>query len=56
VGRPWFQSLGAYPATYSDGKVVESNDKGLARGGRKWSLNDGQIPNFRGVRVALGTG
>jgi class 3 adenylate cyclase len=24
--------------------------------GRKWSLNEGQIPNFRGVRVALGTG
>jgi hypothetical protein len=23
---------------------------------REWSLNDGQIPNFRGVRVASGTG
>jgi hypothetical protein len=30
--------------------------KGLARGDRKWFLNDGQIPNFRGVCVALGTG
>jgi hypothetical protein len=29
---------------------------GLAWGDRKWSLNDGQRPHFRGVRVALGTG
>jgi hypothetical protein len=29
---------------------------GLARGDRKWSLHDGQIPNFHGVRVALGSG
>jgi hypothetical protein len=28
---------------------------GLVRGDRKWSLKDGQIPNSRGVRVALGT-
>jgi hypothetical protein len=44
------------PSTlYSDAKVA--NRKGLARGGRNWPLNDGQIiPNFRGVRVALGTG
>jgi hypothetical protein len=28
----------------------------LARGDRKWPLKDGQIPNFRGVRVALVTG
>jgi hypothetical protein len=27
----------------------------MARGDRKWSLNDGQISNFRGVRVAPGT-
>jgi hypothetical protein len=27
-----------------------------ARGDREWSLNDGQLPNFRAVRVALGTG
>jgi hypothetical protein len=27
-----------------------------ARGDRNWALNEGQIPNFRGVRVALGTG
>ena len=33
-----------------------ANRKGLARGDRKWPLNDGQIPIFRGVRVALGTG
>jgi hypothetical protein len=25
------------------------------RGTPKWPLNDGQIPNFRGVRVALGS-
>jgi hypothetical protein len=36
-------------------KSCESNDWGLARGDRKWPLNDGQIPNVRGVRVALGT-
>jgi hypothetical protein len=29
---------------------------GLAPGDRKWSLNDGQIPNFRGVRVHVSTG
>jgi hypothetical protein len=29
---------------------------GLARGDRKYSLNDGHMPNVRGVRVALGTG
>jgi hypothetical protein len=26
---------------------------GLTRGDREWSLNDGQIPNFRGVRVNM---
>jgi hypothetical protein len=26
-----------------------------ARGDREWSLNEGRIPNFRAVRVALGT-
>ena len=30
--------------------------KGLARGGREWPLNDGQIPNVRGVRVHASTG
>jgi hypothetical protein len=34
----------------------ESQRGGLARGGRKWSLNDGQTPNFRGVRVHVSTG
>ena len=29
---------------------------GLARGDRKWPLNDGQIPNSRGVRVHVSTG
>jgi hypothetical protein len=31
--------------------------KGSARGNdRKWPVNDGQIPNFRGVRVHVSTG
>ena len=29
---------------------------GLARGGRERPLNEAQRPQFRGVRVALGTG
>jgi hypothetical protein len=29
---------------------------GVARGGREWPLNDGQIPNFRGVRVHASSG
>jgi hypothetical protein len=29
---------------------------GLARGDREWPLNEGQIPHFRVVRVALGMG
>ena len=29
---------------------------GLARGDRKWSLDEGQIPHTPGVRVAPGTG
>jgi hypothetical protein len=29
---------------------------GLARGDRKWPLNDGRIPKFRGVRVHASTG
>ena len=40
----------------SDGKKCESQRLGWHGGDRKWSLNDGQIPNFRVVRVALGTG
>jgi hypothetical protein len=32
----------------------EVDVKGLARGDRKWPLNEGQIPNFRVVRVAPG--
>jgi hypothetical protein len=34
----------------------ESYRVGLARGDRKWSLNDQRIPNFRGVRVHASTG
>jgi hypothetical protein len=44
---------------YSDAKVVNRNDRAwpcLAWGDREWSLNDGQIPYFRVVRVALGMG
>jgi hypothetical protein len=37
-------------------KVANRNTEGLARRERKWSLNEGQIPNSRGVRVGLGTG
>jgi hypothetical protein len=29
---------------------------GLARGDRKWSLDEGKIPNSNVVRIALGTG
>jgi hypothetical protein len=28
----------------------------VRHGQQKWSLNDGRSPNFRGVRVAPGTG
>jgi hypothetical protein len=45
-----------HPAAYSDGKHANRNARVCARGDIKWSLNDGQIPNSRGVRVALGTG
>ena len=34
----------------------ESQREGLARGDRKRPLNDGQIPNVRGVRVHVSTG
>ena len=34
----------------------EPDGSGLARGDREWPVNEGRIPNFRGVRVALGTG
>ena len=42
--------------TYSGGKKLRIVTLGLARGDRKWPLNDGQIPHVRGVRAALGTG
>ena len=35
---------------------VANRDVSLARGDREGSLNEGKIPHFRGVRVALGTG
>ena len=39
-----------------NGKVANRNVRGvLVRGDGEWSLNDGHILNFRGVRVALGT-
>jgi hypothetical protein len=34
----------------------ESQRGSLSRCGWKWSLNDGQTPNFRGVRVHVSTG
>jgi hypothetical protein len=37
----------------SDDKVANRNTKVWHR---EWSLNDGRIPNFRGLRSALGTG
>jgi hypothetical protein len=37
-------------------KSCESDCERFARGDRKWPMNEGQIPNVRGVRVALGTG
>jgi hypothetical protein len=43
--------------TYSDAKVANRNAReSSARGDRKWPLNDGQIPNVRGVRVHVSTG
>ena len=36
--------------------TANRNVSGLARGDRKWPLNDGQIPNSRGVRVHVSTG
>jgi hypothetical protein len=33
-------------------KVPNRDAKGFGTDDRKWSLNDGQIPNFHGVRVA----
>jgi hypothetical protein len=38
-----------------EGKVANRTAK-VAQGDRNWPLNDGQIPNFRVVRVALCTG
>jgi hypothetical protein len=35
----------------SDMFVPNRANQGLARGGRKWPLNEAQIPNFRGERV-----
>jgi hypothetical protein len=37
-------------------KAANRNARSLARGDRKWALNDGQIPKFRGVRVHASTG
>jgi hypothetical protein len=43
-----------WPQRWESGEL--SRDSGLARRDRKWSLNDGQSPNFRGVRVHVSTG
>jgi hypothetical protein len=51
-GKPPFHFVPYQP--YQRCKSCES--LGLARGDRKWPLNDGHTPHFRGVRVALGTG
>jgi hypothetical protein len=42
------------PFTRKRGKT-SCESYGLARGDRKWSLNEGRITNFRVVRAALGT-
>jgi hypothetical protein len=42
--------------TYSECKKSRIVTLRLARGDREWSLNDGQIPNFHGVRVHVSTG
>ena len=42
--------------TYSGGKKLRIVTLGLARGDRKWPLNDGQIPHVRGVRAQVSTG
>jgi hypothetical protein len=39
----------------SDEKVANRNAK-VWHGATEWSLNDGQIPNFRGVSVHVSTG
>ena len=41
---------------FSDAKVANRNAKVGHGATENGPLNDGQIPNFRGVRVALGTG
>jgi hypothetical protein len=53
--HPKIHDHGGLPPLYSDAKVA-NRDVALARGDRKWSLNDGRIPNPNGVRVAPGTG
>jgi hypothetical protein len=46
--------LPAWDTATKTSRIVTSG--GLARRDRKWSLNDGQIPNPNVVRVASGTG
>jgi hypothetical protein len=38
--------------TYSDVKTCESDEKGMARGDRKWPLNERRRPHYRVVRVS----
>jgi hypothetical protein len=49
---------GVQPAqgAYGDEKVANNRYYGLARRDREWSLNDGQIPNRRVIRVHVSTG
>jgi transcription factor IIIB subunit 2 len=51
--RDWMQT-GA--SNDSDARVANRNLRFGHGGDRKWRLNDGQIPNVRGMRVARGTG
>jgi hypothetical protein len=51
------ESTRAASAALQRCKICESYLLGFGTGrDTEWSLNDGQRPNFRGVRVALGTG
>jgi hypothetical protein len=43
------------PPAFSHAQVANRNARVWARRDSEWCLNDGQIPNTRGVRVALGT-
>jgi hypothetical protein len=48
--HPRPQAVTESPETYNNEQVADRNAYD-----RKWPLDEGQIPNVRGVRVALGT-